>query len=229
MDLSKNAINGFGAAAAAVIVIAGGMFIAKPQFSSASDFRDKASEVSASKSTQQIKLNLLKSQQENLPQLEEEMETAKAEIPDDEDIASVGREVVEALDDTVTLRSFSHQKMIPWQPLAEPFATLGEIEPPFEVDDATGAPAAPPTEASGPPVLQAIPLIIELSGKGVNDFAAYADRLSKSDRLILVAVLEAQEPNSASGEAASATIYAFAFANAPAAAPPTGTEAPASE
>lgn len=228
MDLSKNAINGAGVGATVLILAVGGMFIAKPQFNAATEFKKQEQSVADSRNTQEIKLAALKSQEKNLPELQRSMQAAKVQIPDTEDIGSIGRVVVEALDADVKLMTFSHQPMVAWEPLLPPVVMLEEAPPPFEPAEITIAPGASPVEEpTGPPVLHGVPMTIVLQSKSTDAITAYADRLSQGDRLILVAQMQVTG-SEAGDDLVNATIYAFGFANAPSAAPPS-IETPATE
>lgn len=206
---TKNTINAAGALAAAAIVLAGGFFVAKPQFSAASDLREKTSKVEEARTIQEGTLAVLKRESENLPVLQEEVEALKAQITDEEDIAAVARVVVTALPPGVALDSFVHRPMVKQEPTAEPAVTLAAPEAPVEeeVD-----PAAPKGTPSGPPVLQQIPVVITISASSNEQVTDYIENLAEGPRLILVQ--QVAQTVSETGQR-SVAIYGYAFANAP--------------
>lgn len=220
MALSKNGVNGVGAAACVALIVVGGLFVAKPQFGAASDYAADKTEAAGGRQAQDLKLASLKAQKPKLAELQAEYEEAKAGIPESDDIASIGKLIVEKLPEGVVLTSFSYQPMSPFVIPVPPVATLVvPPAPPAEVAPATG-----PT--SGPPVLQQIPLTIKVEGVDKDTVAEYVDALSTGPRLLYVYLIQSNplvgldtDTAAVSADYNETTIYAYAYANAPAAAP----------
>lgn len=145
-NLNKKTIDGIGGVLTAVIVGAGVFYGVLPQIERASSYQDQSSGVEEAIEINNLRLTQLISYADDPDELMEERETLRESVPEEPDVPSIQRAIVDSLG-AFDLEGFSHAPTMVFERPAAPVLSLEESEAPFDVDaDAPSGEAAEPAE-----------------------------------------------------------------------------------
>lgn len=148
-NLNKKTIDGIGGVLTAVVVGAGVFYGVLPQVERASSYQDRSSGVEEAIEINNLRLTQLISYADDPEELMVERETLRESVPEDPDVPSIQRAIVNSLG-VFDLDGFSHAPSMAFERPAAPVLSLEESEAPFDVDaDAPSGQAAEPVDGAG--------------------------------------------------------------------------------